>query len=179
MDWYIADDNVQKGPFRLEDLPAHGLRPDSLVWKVGMGQWERADAVAQIIRSGLLSPPAGAPPFAGSPAWQPPGAALAYAVPGPSGPLQQPPPFNPANSNRIAAGVCAILLGGFGVHKFILGMPTAGIIMLLVSVLGGFFTCGLASIAISVIAFVEGIIYLTRTEEQFYYQYVVQKREWF
>src|SRR5512146_1780165 len=41
-------------------------------------------------------------------------------------PLLQPP--NPAviakASNKLAAGICGILLGGFGIHKFILGYNT-------------------------------------------------------
>src|SRR5438105_4541780 len=31
------------------------------------------------------------------------------------------PPPNPRASNKISAGICGVLLGGFGVHKFILG----------------------------------------------------------
>ena len=75
--------------------------------------------------------------------------------------------------------VLVLLLGGFGIHKFILGMPAAGVIMLLVSILGGMFTCGMSSAVMGLIGMIEGIIYLTKTEEQFYWQYVVQKRQWF
>ncbi len=83
------------------------------------------------------------------------------------------------SSNRIAAGVCGILLGAFGVHKFILGMNTPGIIMLVVSLVGGFVTCGAVTGVMSIIGIVEGIIYLTKTDEQFHETYVVQKKEWF
>jgi hypothetical protein len=38
-------------------------------------------------------------------------------------------------SNKIAAGVCGILLGSLGIHKFILGYTGAGLIMLLVTIL--------------------------------------------
>jgi TM2 domain-containing membrane protein YozV len=42
----------------------------------------------------------------------------------------------PAGADKkIAAGVCGILLGSLGIHKFILGYTTEGIIMLLVSIL--------------------------------------------
>lgn len=166
MDWYIADGDVQKGPFRLEDLPAQGLRPDSLVWKSGMERWQRADTVEDIRRAGFLGP-APAPT---------PAVPVAYETPAP---LQGPPPFNPAASNRIAAGLCGLLLGGFGIHKFILGMPTPGIIMLLATILGWVFTCGLGSIVVGIIGFIEGILYLTKSEEQFYWDYVVHKRQWF
>ena len=47
-----------------------------------------------------------------------------------------PPPAD--SSKKIAAGVCAILFGWLGVHKFILGYTKAGIITLIVSL----FTCG-------------------------------------
>jgi TM2 domain-containing membrane protein YozV len=167
MDWFIADGDKQKGPFRLEDLPAQGLRRDSLVWKPGMERWERAERIDEIALAGLLAAPSAAPPVP---------ATMTYATPAP---LQPPPPFNPGSSNRVAAGLCGILLGGFGIHKFVLGMPTPGVIMLLVSLVGGMLTCGLSSAVMGLIGLIEGIIYLTKSEEQFYYQYVVQRREWF
>ncbi|MFQ5731111.1 MAG: TM2 domain-containing protein [Planctomycetaceae bacterium] len=80
-----------------------------------------------------------------------------------------------AASNKIAAGICAILIGSLGVHKFILGMTTPAVIMLLVSVL----TCGIGAGVMSVIGIVEGIIYLTKSDEEFYQIYVVEKKEWF
>jgi TM2 domain-containing membrane protein YozV len=78
-------------------------------------------------------------------------------------------------SKKIAAGICGILLGSLGVHKFILGFNTAGIIMLLVSLL----TCGYGAIPMWIIAVTEGIIYLTKTDEDFYHTYAIQKKEWF
>ncbi len=87
-------------------------------------------------------------------------------------------------SKKIAAGICGILLGGLGVHKFILGLNNSGTIMLvvwLVGVITGM--CILiplfASIAMAIIGLVEGIIYLTKTDEDFYQTYAVQKKEWF
>jgi TM2 domain-containing membrane protein YozV len=76
---------------------------------------------------------------------------------------------------KIAAGICGILIGWLGVHKFILGLTTPGIIMLLVSVL----TCGVGAFPMTVIGFVEGLIYLTKSDEDFYETYAVQKRGWF
>jgi TM2 domain-containing membrane protein YozV len=88
-----------------------------------------------------------------------------------------PPPMSlqEANSKKVAAGVCAILLGSLGIHKFILGMNTAGLIMLLCSVL----TCGLAWPIFHIIGLVEGIVYLTKTDEEFYRVYIIGKKEWF
>jgi len=76
---------------------------------------------------------------------------------------------------KVAAAICAILLGWLGIHKFILGLTTPGVIMLLVSLL----TCGLGAVVMSVIGLVEGIIYLTKSDEDFYQTYVVEKKEWF
>jgi TM2 domain-containing membrane protein YozV len=76
---------------------------------------------------------------------------------------------------KIAAGICGILLGGLGIHKFVLGLTTPGIIMLLVTLL----TCGIGSIVTSIIGLVEGIIYLTKSDEDFYQDYAVNKKGWF
>ncbi len=80
-----------------------------------------------------------------------------------------------AGGKKLAAGLCAILIGGFGIHKFILGYTTAGIIMLLVTLL----TCGIGGLAMYVISIIEGITYLTRSDEDFYRTYIVGKKEWF
>lgn len=78
-------------------------------------------------------------------------------------------------SKKIAAGICGILLGAFGIHKFILGMNKPGIIMLVVTVV----TCGMGGAVMGIIGLVEGIMYLTKTDEEFYNTYVVGKKEWF
>ena len=76
---------------------------------------------------------------------------------------------------KIAAGICAILLGSLGIHEFILGLTTPGLIMLLVSVL----TCFIGSVPMSIIGLVEGIVYLTKSDEDFYQTYAVEKKGWF
>lgn len=91
-----------------------------------------------------------------------------------------PPPmassgFNPRASNKIAAGVCGILLGSLGVHKFILGYTGAGLIMLLVSLL----TCGFLAPIVHIIGLIEGIVYLCKTDDDFVRTYVDGRREWF
>ncbi len=72
---------------------------------------------------------------------------------------------------KIVAGICGILLGGFGVHKFILGYTNEGIIQIVITV----FTCGLGGI----IGIVEGIIYLTKSDEDFVRTYIQNKKGWF
>jgi len=81
-------------------------------------------------------------------------------------------PSKPKEENkRILAGIMAILLGGLGVHKFILGYTQEGIIQLII----GICTCGVAGI----ISFIEGIIYLVKTDEEFYQTYQANKKGWF
>ena len=84
--------------------------------------------------------------------------------------FQNPSPIYQENK-KILAGVLAIMLGGFGVHNFILGYTKEGVLQILMS----FFSCGLAGI----IPFVEGIIYLTKSDEEFYQIYQVGRRPWF
>ena len=179
--YYIADGLVQRGPFEVTDLPGQGLRGETLVWKEGMDQWRRADEVEELIFAGVLGTPVPPvpplPPLAPpAPPALPPGR-VDYANPVPV--ATAVPPYNPASSNRIVAGICGIALGTFGVHKFVLGMVGPGIVMLLIGLVGGMLTCGIAAIVIQVIGIIEGIIYLTRTDEQFYQEYVLRKKSWF
>lgn len=74
-------------------------------------------------------------------------------------------------SKRIVAGVLALLLGSLGVHKFFLGYTKEGIIQLVVSIV----TCGIGGI----IAFIEGIIYLVKSDTEFYNTYQVGRKPWF
>ena len=72
---------------------------------------------------------------------------------------------------KVVAGIFGILLGGLGIHKFYLGYTKEGIIQLVISVV----TCGIGSL----IGFIEGIIYLTKSDEDFVATYVTGKRPWF
>ncbi len=83
------------------------------------------------------------------------------------------------SKSKVAAGLLAIFLGSLGIHKFYLGYNTAGVVMLLVSIIGGIVTLGIATGIMSLIAFIEGIIYFTKTDEQFYYIYVAGRKTWF
>ena len=74
-------------------------------------------------------------------------------------------------SKKTTAGICGILIGGFGVHRFILGDSKGGIIRILITV----FTCGIGGL----IGFIEGIIMLTKSDDEFYQQYGVEKKGWF
>lgn len=76
---------------------------------------------------------------------------------------------------KVSAGICGILLGSLGIHKFILGYKNEGLIMLLVTVL----TCGIAGIIMGTVGLVEGIIYLTKSDEDFVRTYIQNRRPWF
>ncbi|TDS64159.1 TM2 domain-containing protein [Myroides indicus] len=75
------------------------------------------------------------------------------------------------DNKKVVAGILGILLGTFGIHKFYLGYTKEGIIQLVISLV----TCG----ALGIIGFIEGIIYLTKSDEDFYQTYQVNKRPWF
>jgi len=97
---------------------------------------------------------------------------------------------------KIAAGVCGILFGQWGVHKFVLGYNNEGITMLAVS-LGGYviYVIGiflsillvgiplLAAIAgpvvMYIIGLVEGITYLTKNDQEFVVTYGANHKGWF
>jgi TM2 domain-containing membrane protein YozV/predicted RNA-binding Zn-ribbon protein involved in translation (DUF1610 family) len=59
--------------------------------------------------------------------------------------------------NKLVAGLLAIFLGGFGIHKFYLGRIGIGIVYLI-------FTWALIP---WIIGFIEGIVYLCMSEEKF------------
>jgi TM2 domain-containing membrane protein YozV/gas vesicle protein len=87
------------------------------------------------------------------------------------------------DNKKILAGLLAIFLGWAGIHKFILGYQKEGIIMLVLSVLGLVLSCiGIGFFitwAMGIIGLVEGIIYLTKSDAEFYNAYQVGRRHWF
>lgn len=113
-------------------------------------------------------------PAYGQPAYQipDPNAQYGYAAPAPG---YAPAPGVGAPKSKVAAGVLGILLGSLGIHKFYLGYTVPGLIMLLVTVL----TLGFAGVVMGIIGLVEGIIYLTMSDADFYRIYVTGKKEWF
>jgi TM2 domain-containing membrane protein YozV len=72
-------------------------------------------------------------------------------------------------SKKMVAGLLGILLGGLGIHKFYLGFTTAGVIMILLACTG----------ISGIIGLIEGIIYLTKSDEDFHRDYVVNEKQWF
>lgn len=78
-------------------------------------------------------------------------------------------------SKRIVVGIVAIVLGSLGIHKFMLGYQKEGIIMLVISLLSLGFLAGL----VALIGLIEGIIYLTKSDEDFYNTYQIGNKPWF
>ena len=101
---------------------------------------------------------------------------LAQGVVGASAPSSSSP-------NKIVAGLLAILLGELGIHKFYLGYKNEGIALLAVTVIGvllafvliGFFVL----LAVVIVVFIEGVIYLVKTDQEFESTYVTGRRPWF
>jgi len=88
-----------------------------------------------------------------------------------------------SDNKKILAGILGIVLGAFGVHKFILGYQKEGFILLAITIVGFVLSCigiGIFMVWISgMIGLVEGIIYLTKSDEDFYNTYQVGKKPWF
>ncbi|GAA4166377.1 NINE protein [Chryseobacterium ginsenosidimutans] len=75
------------------------------------------------------------------------------------------------SEKKLVAGLLGILLGTFAIHKFYLGYTKTGIIQLVLSIV----TCGI----VGIVGFIEGIIYLTKSDEEFDRTYVQNQKEWF
>lgn len=81
--------------------------------------------------------------------------------------------------SKVAAGLLGIFLGALGIHKYYLGYNKEGTIMLLVTLIGGVLTCGVVYAVVSVIGLVEGILYLTKSDDEFQQMYVDGQKTWF
>jgi TM2 domain-containing membrane protein YozV len=86
-------------------------------------------------------------------------------------------------NKKLLAGLLALLVGYLGVHKFILGYNKEGFILLGGFVVGLLTYCLIIGIfiimAVAIVPFIEGIIYLTKSDEDFYRTYQENKKPWF
>ena len=88
----------------------------------------------------------------------------------------------PIKDKKLLVGILAIVLGSLGIHKFILGYQKEGIIMCVACVVSwvfGWVLCGTPQLAIWIIGLIEGIIYLTKTDEEFEKTYIIGRKPWF
>lgn len=76
--------------------------------------------------------------------------------------VRQPGSGSSGGSDRVAAALLAILLGGLGAHKFYLGQVGMGLLYL----------CFSWTFIPAIVGLIEGIIYLTKSDEEFRRQYV-------
>ena len=86
-------------------------------------------------------------------------------------------------NKKLLAGILGILLGTFGVHKFILGYNKEGGILLALTLIGFVTSClgfGVLIVwATGIVGLIEGIIYLTKSDAEFYNTYQAGKKPWF
>ena len=76
--------------------------------------------------------------------------------------MQPMQPTQGRGKEKIVAGILGILLNGLGIHHFYLGSVGAGVVVLLSNIL-----CGLGCL----IGFVEGILLLVMSDEEFNQRY--------
>ena len=79
-----------------------------------------------------------------------------YSAPPGYGPVPGYGPPAYTGKSKVAAGVLALLLGGFGIHNFYLGYTGKALFQLL----GTLLTCGILALPIAIWAFIEGILIL-------------------
>jgi TM2 domain-containing membrane protein YozV len=86
---------------------------------------------------------------------------------------------NNENKDKTIAALLAIFLGCLGIHQFYLGNNISGVIRLTITLITSILTFGFSVIILSIIGFIEGIIYLTKTEEEFKSIYIEGHKSWF
>jgi len=90
---------------------------------------------------------------------------------------------NSGEKSKIVAGILGLLCGGIGAHKFYLGYQKEAIMMLatclvslvLCTVIIGFLPLSV----VCIIGWAEGIIYITKSDEEFARIYVQGHKGWF
>jgi TM2 domain-containing membrane protein YozV len=88
--------------------------------------------------------------------------------------------LNPSHTTKqLLSGYCGIIFGAFGVHKFVLGYTPEAVIMLIVTLVGGYFTYGLTLIIMQIVGLIEGMIYLNKSHDEFVNTYFLNRQGWF
>ena len=77
----------------------------------------------------------------------------------------------PGAEKKLVAGLLAIFVSPLALHKFYLGYTKEGIIQIIIV----FCTCFLGAF----ISIIEGVIYLSKSDEDFVNTYIKNKKGWF
>jgi len=146
--YYYADGDVQKGPFAKAELAAQGLRPETLVWRDGLAEWQVAAALPELSDVLDARVDAGEPaviPLAPEPRYaaqsqgpafypqqpygygtQPPGYAPGFA--GAPGPLLAYGGYTPPASQSSGMAIASMILGILSlplIPAYCAGLPCA------------------------------------------------------
>ena len=79
--------------------------------------------------------------------------------------------------NKMIAFLLALFLGVWGIHKFYLGYNNQGIIMLVCGTIGWFLL--IPPVVMAIIALIEAIMYISKSDDEFQKVYVDNKKAWF
>ncbi len=163
--WQVARGQERFGPFTreqvLQGIASGRIASSDFLWNPSLTDWKPASALF-------------------------PGQVPPELPPAPMYPGSTPKastPYSEFVAKKLPAGICAIFFGGFGVHKFILGLNQSATIMLCVSLFGIFgsllFLPLLGYLVMIVIGIVEGITYISCSDAEFHRKYSVEKKAWF
>ena len=86
---------------------------------------------------------------------------------------EEAPTLTSANPSRMST------LGAFGMHKFYLGYHEQGFLLLLATIILATLSSGIGILAIWMVAGAEGIIYLSKSPQEFEQIYVEGTHNWF
>ena len=176
-EWVPYSTAPKAAPVSAEPAPVSQPNPAPTNGEYPSYQQQPQPQASQQVYGGYVAPGYSQAPHAGPGAVPPQQPYYGYQYQQPY--YQQPYPTVVASKDHVAAGLLAIFLGQLGIHKFSLGYNTAGFIMLAVTIIGSIFTFGLAAGVMWIIAIIEGILYLTKSQSEFEQTYVINKREWF
>ena len=79
--------------------------------------------------------------------------------------------------NKMIAFLLALFLGVWGIHKFYLGYNNQGIIMLICGTIG--WILFIPPLVMAIIALIEAIMYITKSDDEFQKVYVDNEKAWF
>lgn len=156
MEYYIIFNGQQVGPMPKEQLLNYGLNPDSNVWAQGMPGWMPAYTVPELMELIKRNRPSTPPPFNQN---------YGRGFNNNYNNQRYNAEFSATDKSKVAAGVLALLLGGFGAQYFYCGKIARGFISILLTII----TFGIWNI----LTFIQGIMMLCMTQREFENKYVL------